>query len=169
MSPATLTSCILRGAIRPTNEFIWPFTGIGLNDDESFNIHGPKMQPMELAIPNAMASINSWTGGTVINTGDIHQHNPLIQINGDNNSDSAHKLRQAPRNLTQEFDADNKKLQRPLIRPEVTVCSMMYDPPPPTPPACHMAPIQSPMVTTTSASEKINSPTADPSEAPPKA
>ena len=57
--PPTLASCIIGGNIRPVNKFIWPFTGISLNDDGSFNIHGPKMHPMELAIPNAMISITS--------------------------------------------------------------------------------------------------------------
>ena len=56
-SLTTLTYCILRGAIRPANAFIWPFTGLVSTKKGSFNIHGPAMQMMELAIPNAMALI----------------------------------------------------------------------------------------------------------------
>ena len=135
-SPTTLASCIFRGAIRSANEFIWQFTGISLNEDGSFNIHGPKMQTMELATPNTMTSITSWTGVTAINAGDIHQHKPIVQINGDNNNDSAHKLRQAPQNLTQEFDADNETIATPTDPPGSdsmfhNVCSSSPHPPQP--------------------------------------
>ena len=77
-SPTTLTSCILCGAIRPANDFIWPFTGISLNEDGLFNTHSPDMQMMELAILNAMESIATWAGGSNISARDIQQHKPLV-------------------------------------------------------------------------------------------
>ena len=54
------------------------------------------MQTMKLAIPNAMTLVTSCTGDKVINAGDIYQHNPIVQIDGNNDNDTANKLRQAP-------------------------------------------------------------------------
>ena len=95
-SPTTLTSCILCGAIRPANDFIWPFTGISLNEDGLFNTHSPDMQMMELAILNAMESIATWAGGKKISARDIQQNKPLVQIDDNNKNTTIEELRQAP-------------------------------------------------------------------------
>ena len=95
-SPITLTCCILRGAIRSAHDFIWPFTRISLNADGSFNIHGPDMQIMELAILNTMTLIATWTGGKEISAGDIKQHKSLVEIDDNNKNATTDRLYQAP-------------------------------------------------------------------------
>ena len=138
-SPIILHSCILRGAIRPANDFIWTFTRISLNEDGSFNIHGPDKQIMEMVMPPAMELIAQWAGGTVVSAPDIQQHKPFLQIDNDNKNATTDELRQASQNLDQEFDNDKGKTPSPTDPPgsDITLLDFRFSllhPPHPLPP-----------------------------------